>query len=151
MVDIVHRVGIRASAQDVYTTLATPEGVARWWTQDTIGGREVGQHQRMRFLNHGVEIGSMEMKLLELRPSELVLWQVTDGPPEWKGTLIRYDLKREEDYTIVLFSHKNWAERVEFMHHCSTKWALFLMSLKSLLETGTGQPSPHDVKIDNWN
>ncbi len=37
------------------------------------------------------------------------------------------------------------------MHHCSTKWAVFLMSLKSLLETGTGAPDPHDVKIDNWN
>jgi len=30
-------------------------------------------------------------------------------------------------------------------------WAVFLMSLKSLLETGTGAPDPHDVKIDNWN
>jgi len=25
------------------------------------------------------------------------------------------------------------------------------MSLKSLLETGTGFPDPGDVKIDNWN
>jgi hypothetical protein len=40
---------------------------------------------------------------------------------------------------------------VEFMHHCSTKWAVFLMSLKSLVETGKGSPDPHDVKIDNWN
>jgi len=39
----------------------------------------------------------------------------------------------------------------EFMHHCSTKWAVFLMSLKSLLETGKGAPAPDDVKIDNWN
>jgi len=37
------------------------------------------------------------------------------------------------------------------MHHCSTKWALFLMSLKSLVENGQGAPHPHDVKIDNWN
>ena len=37
------------------------------------------------------------------------------------------------------------------MHHCSTKWAIFLMSLKSLLETGKGAPHPNDVKIDNWN
>jgi len=25
------------------------------------------------------------------------------------------------------------------------------MSLKALVETGTGQPNPVDVKIDNWN
>jgi hypothetical protein len=37
------------------------------------------------------------------------------------------------------------------MHHCSTKWGVFLMSLKSLLETGKGAPAPNDIKIDNWN
>ena len=37
------------------------------------------------------------------------------------------------------------------MHHCSTKWAIFLMSLKSLVETGTGAAFPNDTKIDNWN
>lgn len=35
------------------------------------------------------------------------------------------------------------------MHHCSTKWAMFLMSLKSLVETGKGAPYPEDVQISN--
>ena len=38
----------------------------------------------------------------------------------------------------LLFKHEGWREPVEFMHHCSTKWAIFLMSLKSLVETGKG-------------
>jgi hypothetical protein len=33
----------------------------------------------------------------------------------------------------------------------STKWGVFLMSLKALLETGKGAPEPNDIKIDNWN
>jgi hypothetical protein len=36
------------------------------------------------------------------------------------------------------------------MHHCSTKWAIFLMSLKSLVETGMGAPHQRDAKIGNW-
>jgi hypothetical protein len=28
---------------------------------------------------------------------------------------------------------------------------VFLMSLKSMLETGKGSPDPNDIKIDNWN
>jgi hypothetical protein len=31
------------------------------------------------------------------------------------------------------------------------KWATFLLSLRALLETGKGKPSPDDLKIDNWN
>jgi len=40
---------------------------------------------------------------------------------------------------------------VEFMHHCSTKWATFMLSLKQLVETGKGAPSPDDVQISNWH
>jgi hypothetical protein len=58
---------------------------------------------------------------------------------------------QDGDYTIVLFKHEDWKEPVEFMHHCSTKWAIFLLSLKELVETGKGSPFPDDVKIDNWN
>lgn len=151
MVDILHRVGIQASLEDVYNALATREGVAGWWTDDTQGQSEAGGTLTFRFSADGVEIGSFKMKILELRPTELVLWEVLDGPTEWIGTTIRFELKQEDGYAIVLFKHQSWKEPVEFMHHCSTKWAIFMMSLKSLVETGKGAPSPHDIKIDNWN
>jgi len=80
-----------------------------------------------------------------------VLWQVVDGPAEWVGTKVSFDLKQEGDYAVVLFKHQDWKEPVEFMHHCATKWATFLMSLKSLVETGKGAPSPDDVQISNWH
>jgi hypothetical protein len=37
------------------------------------------------------------------------------------------------------------------MHYRSTTWAIYLMSLKQLLDTGRGQPAPHDVRINNWH
>jgi hypothetical protein len=36
------------------------------------------------------------------------------------------------------------------MHHCSTKWGVFLISLKLLLETGKGAAHPNDIKLDSW-
>ncbi len=95
--------------------------------------------------------GGFDMKVLELQPGKRISWQVIDGPAEWIGTKVDWELRQEGDYTIVLLRHLGWKEPVEFMHHCSTKWAIFLMSLKSLVETGTGRPDPDDVKIDNWN
>lgn len=151
MVDILHRIGMKASVEDAYKALATREGVAGWWTDDAQGESKVGGTLTFRFSAGGVEIGSFDMKVLELDPARRVLWQVIDGPEEWTGTRIGFDLKQDGDYAIVLFRHEGWEEPVEFMHHCSTKWAIFLMSLKSLLETGKGAPSPHDTKIDNWN
>lgn len=151
MVDIAHRVGIKAPASQVYQALATPEGVAAWWAEDTHGDREAGGSVKVRFTNNGQEIGAMEMELEQLVPGELVLWRFLAGPAEWIGTHARFTLKQEGDYCIVLFTHEGWKERVEFTSHCSTKWAVFLMSLKALLETGKGQPNPHDARIGNWN
>jgi uncharacterized protein YndB with AHSA1/START domain len=146
MPDILHRVGIIASPKDVYDALATRDGLAAWWTNDTQGDTKVGGVIQFRF-----PAGGFDMKVLELEPGARVLWQVVDGPREWIGTTISWDLKQEADYTIVLFKHQGWKEPVEFMHHCSTKWAIFLMSMKSLLETGKGLPAPNDIKIDNTN
>ena len=146
MVDILHRVGIKSSLSDTYKALATRDGLAAWWTNNTQGESKVGGVIKFRF-----GAGGFDMKVLELDPAGRVLWQVVDGPTEWIGTKVSFDLRKEEDFTIILFKHQGWKEPVEFMHHCSTKWAIFLMSLKSLLETGKGSPDPNDVKIDNWN
>ncbi len=151
MVEIAHRVGIKAPVAQVYQAQATPQGVAAWWTEETAGDQHPGGTLHLRFTAHGEERGVMQMKLQELQPDTLVLWEVLAGPPEWIGTHIRFALRQEGEYSIVLFTHEGWSERAEFTRHCSTKWAMFLMSLKSLLETGTGQPSPRDIKIDEWN
>lgn len=151
MADILHRVGIKSPLNAVYKALATREGVAAWWTNNTQGESKVGGVLKFSFSAGGAEIGGFEMKVLELQPDKRVLWQVVGGPDEWIGTKISFDLKQESDYVIVLFKHQGWKEPVEFMHHCSTKWAIFLMSLKSMVETGKGAPNPDDVKIDNWN
>ena len=151
MADILHRVGIKSSLDAVYQALATRDGLAGWWTTNTQGDSKVGGALQFRFSAGGVEIGGFDMKVLELHPAELVLWEVVDGPAEWIGTKISFELRKEGDFTIVMFKHLGWREPVEFMHHCSTKWATFLMSLKSLVETGKGAPSPDDVQISDWH
>ena len=147
MVDILHRVGIRtASPEKVYDALVTREGLASWWTRDTEGDGGPGGVLRFRF-----EAGGFDMEVVDLVPGKRVVWRVVDGPAEWVGTHVRWELAQDGEHTIVLFRHEGWADPVEFMHHCSTKWGVFLMSLKSLVETGAGAPAPYDVKIDNWN
>ena len=146
MADILHRVGIRASMEAVYGALTTEEGLADWWTRDTTGDPGVGGVLAFRF-----GAGGFDMKVLEVDPGGRVLWEVVDGPEEWIGTTVHWEFREEDGWVVILFSHRNWREPVEFMHHCSTKWAVFLLSLKTLLETGTGSPDPLDIKIDNWN
>lgn len=148
MPDILHKVGaISSSPQEAYAALTNIKGLAAWWTNDTRINDAAGEQIRFTFGDTGFFV----MKVLEQIPGKRVAWQVVDGPDDWIGTTISFDISQAGDYTLVFFKHAGWREPSEAMHHCSTKWALFLMSLKSVLEGGKGAPHPHDPKIDNWN
>ena len=144
MAEIRHRIGIKGSATDVYELLTTDSGLARWWTTDTRGAGPVGSTIEFRFGG-----GGPDFTVTELVPNQLVRWQHSGNiPPDWQGSEILFDLKEDGKQTILNFSHYNWADSGEFLAHCSTKWGVFMMSLKSCIETGRGQPFPDDVHID---
>jgi uncharacterized protein YndB with AHSA1/START domain len=152
MVDIVHRIGIKSPASQVYNALASLQGLSHWWTEEVQGDDKIGGKIEFCFRTKTGEVkGKMTMQVQELKAPKDVRWRCVDGPPEWIGTEVTFELSQQDDQTIVLFGHRNWREAVEFTSHCSMKWATFLLSLREYVETGKGKPSPNDLKIDNWN
>ena len=144
MFDILHRVEVKAAAKKTYEALTTRDGLAAWWTDGTQGdSNKLDGVIKFRF----GERGGFDMRVLALEPGKRVLWRVVGGPEEWVGTEVSFDLAEADGLTTILFKHQGWREPVEFMHHCSTKWAMFLMSLKALVETGKGAAYPNDVHI----
>jgi len=137
MPDILHRVGVDARPERVFAALTTVDGLRGWWVSQTAGDAGVGGT---------IDFGFCRMQVEEA-VLDLVRWHCVQGPEEWVGTSVTFDLVWKEAQTFVLFKHANWKNPVEFMHHCSTKWATFLLSLRDLLETGTGRPVPRDLKI----
>ena len=152
MVNIIHRIGIRSASEKVYKALSTIEGVSNWWTEEVEGDDKAGGKIQFTFRTETGNIkGQMLMEVTELDPQQRVCWHCIDGPEEWIGTDITFDLSEQDNQTILIFGHRNWREAVEFTAHCSMKWAVFLLSLREYVETGKGKPSPNDIKIDNWN
>ena len=150
MADIRHRVGIAAPLTAIYEKLTTTEGLAGWWAGKVDGDPALGGRLRFFF---GGENPSAVMEVVDLTPSGCVGWRCVEGPAEWVGTSVTFDLKQDgtAGETVLLFTHAGWREPVEFMHHCSTKWAYFLLiSLKRWLEGGEATPYPKDLKASNW-
>jgi uncharacterized protein YndB with AHSA1/START domain len=137
MPDILHRVGIAAEPMRVFEALSTVGGIRNWWSSDAQG--EAGQGGAFQFRRNRLEV-------LQAEPG-LVKWRYSGPAEDWVGTEIVFRLEWRDGQTFVLFSHKGWREPNEFMHHCSTKWATFLLSLKDLVEKGEGRPEPRDTKI----
>ncbi|MBI3523345.1 MAG: SRPBCC domain-containing protein [Betaproteobacteria bacterium] len=140
---IQHQVGIKATPEAVYKALTDLKQLARWWTSDTRGKSEVGSRLEFWFGNF-----FQKFEVIELKPQEQVRWKATkEGVDEWAGTEIGFRLKPDDNQTLVRFTHSNWSDDTDFLAHCSTKWAVFLLSLKDLLEKGKGHPFPEDLPI----
>jgi uncharacterized protein YndB with AHSA1/START domain len=145
MAEINHRVGIRGALHDVYSALTTDAGLSTWWTTDTSGAGPVGSIIAFRF-----DGGGPDFEVIELQPEQRVRWRHSgDMPEDWKGTEICFDLTEQGGQVLVRFRHSHWTEASDFMAHCSTKWGVFLLSLKQAIETGAGRPFPHDIHIDH--
>ena len=138
MPDILHRVGVAAPPERVFEALGTIDGVRGWWVSTAQGESRKGGV---------IDFGFCRMEVVEAVPARRVRWRCVSGPEEWKGTEVSFDLAWKDDQTFVMFKHAGWREPVEFMHHCSTKWATFLLSLRDLVEKGSGDPAPRDLKI----
>ena len=148
MPDIRHRVGIVAPRHRVYEMLATKDGLAKFWTSHVEGDSEVGGQLRFFF---GKAEPSAVMEVVELSPDNRVQWRCVNGAAEWVGTTVTFDLKTSAGETALLFTHADWREPVEFMHHCSTKWATVLIGLRSGVEGGAFTAFPDDTKISgSW-
>jgi Activator of Hsp90 ATPase homolog 1-like protein len=147
MPDIRHRVGIDATVEAVYEKIATREGIASWWSSDVEGESRPSGHLTFWF---GRPEPAAVMEVVDLTAPRHVGWRCVEGPDEWVGTTVDFEVKRSGEETALVFTHADWPEPVEFMHHCSTKWAYFLLGLKAGLEGGKATPSPEDMKISSW-
>jgi len=143
MATIRHQVGIAADFEKIHDAIATLQGVSGWWTK-TSGDYSVGGSIEFDF-----GVMQMPMKVLSLEQDKIV-WQVISGDEQWRDTQISFELEQREGQVMVNFKHSDWREETEMFDHCSTKWAIFMLSLKQYVETGTGRPVPDDIEINHY-
>ncbi len=136
MAEIMHRIQVNASPAQVFDALTDQAALGGWFSR----AREVDRLAELRF---GRDKVVAQVRVQELQKSARIVWQCVGGPSDWIGTDITFDLAPEGNDTVVRFRHRNWKEASDFMGHCSTEWAYFLLRLKSVVET----PEPDDVLI----
>ena len=137
MPDIRHQFIIKAPVAKVYEAISTIQGLKSWWTSDVSGEDKQGGVLRFGF---GTEFQN-KMKIISQKKNLRLAWQCTDGPPDWIGTRLSFDLVEDKDKnTVVKFAHDGWKEASEFYANCNYHWGLYMRSLKALCETGTGSP-----------
>ena len=139
MADILHKVVIENSPQDIYRALTEADEIKQWWTNRVRAEPKLDSIAEFGFYGGDVVF---KFKIDELVPGKRVKWSVVGGgPPDWNGTFVTWDLDSVDNGTKVLLGHHNYQSTEGSFASVSYNWAWFLTSLKSYLETGTGTPS----------
>jgi uncharacterized protein YndB with AHSA1/START domain len=144
MADILHLVTVKAPADRVFDALSEQRCLLGWWTEDVHAEPRIGTVAKFRFGANG----GCDMEILALQSDRLVRWRCIANlsGDEWVGTEVSFELRAKNAGTNVVFSHRRWSEATDFLRTCSVRWALYLISLKNLVETGAGNPWPRDIQ-----
>jgi len=141
MHDIAHLLRIHATPDRVYDAITTAAEIGQWWTRDTAIDAHLGGVGQFGF--NGRRFVA-QVVVEDLKPALCVRWRVTNAA--WPANDIAFNLKADGRDTILLFAHRGWPRADEGFASATTRWGVYLLSLKRYLQTGTGTPHPDDSR-----
>jgi hypothetical protein len=92
-------------------------------------------------------LAQLTFKVLDLVPDHRVGLKCVSGPSPWVGSALAVVLEPADDQVFVTLTHSNVDPADQSYLYFNTKWPVYLLSLKSLIETGKGTPYPTEPKI----
>jgi uncharacterized protein YndB with AHSA1/START domain len=135
---IKDEVRINADAKRVYEALTTEAGYRGWWNKVAKVPGSVGGEAQLHFVKDGQPV-MMRYRIDEQQPNQSVRWHcVAHEFSAWIDTSLSWQIKEAGNACWVSFEHGGW--KAAPPEPVIQGWKHFLGSLKSYLETGTGEP-----------
>jgi len=138
MAEIKHQIPIDATPDKVYAALVTTSGLRGWWTADVKTDERVGGKADFGFDRRAIVF---RMKIEKLDPGKQVVWTCHGDHPEWAGTILTWNITREDDGSILRFTHSGWKSISEFCATCNSSWGELMYRVKDYVEGRN--PGPH--------
>ncbi|MGC4231499.1 MAG: SRPBCC domain-containing protein [Niabella sp.] len=142
---------VTATPQEVFDAVNRVRG---WWSENIEG---VTDQPGSEFSYHYQDVHQCRLKITELIPGKKVAWQVLDNyfkftkdKSEWKDTHIIFEISEEEGQTQLKFTHQGLVPEYECFKVCHDAWTHYIQgSLKDLITTGKGKPTPKEVTAEH--
>ncbi len=133
---------VAQSPEQVFAAIINPRA---WWGEGITG--ETAKLGGAFTYRHG-KIHVSTQKITELLPNQKVAWKITHSElnfvshkSEWDGTEVIFEIAKKGDKTTLRVTHAGLVPQFECFEGCSAGWGFYLgSSLKSLIETGKGEP-----------
>ena len=134
---------VDATAEEAFNSI---NSVSQWWTENLEGS---SQELNDEFIVRFGDVHFSKQKLVEVTPGKKIVWLVTDSQlnflkdkQEWTNTRISFEITKQDNKTLINFTHFGLVPQVECYHSCVKGWDHYLNgSLFKLLTEGKGTPA----------
>ena len=130
MAEIIHEFPVGSTPQRVFQTLATPEGLAQWWTKASTGRPQLGAEYLLKF-GPGYDWAGEVTRYVPDSTFEL---KITRADSDWMGTRVGFELRAEDKSTRVRFYHTGWPTANEHWRVSCYCWAMYLRIMRRYVE-----------------
>jgi len=149
--DFTTTIAVDATPQKVFNAVNNVRG---WWSENIVGNTDQPDSE---FLYHYQDVHRSKMRITEFVPDKKVVWHVLDNyfkftkdETEWKDTHVIFEISQQNGKTQLKFTHQGLVPEYECFQICHDAWTHYIQgSLKELIETGKGKPTPRDVEEGN--
>ena len=149
--DFTTTIAVDAAPQKVFNAVNNVRG---WWSENIVGDTDQPDSE---FLYHYQDVHRSKMRITEFVPDKKVVWHVLDNyfkftkdETEWKDTHVIFEISQQNGKTQLKFTHQGLVPEYECFQICHDAWTHYIQgSLKELIETGKGKPTPRDVEEGN--
>jgi|SRR5688500_17812284 len=150
---------VDATPQQAYDAINNVRG---WWSENIEGDTD---KLNSIYDYHYQDVHRSKIKVIELVPAQKVVWQVldnyfkfTEDKSEWIDTKIVFEITKKDNKTEVRFTHEGLVPDYECYNVCFDAWTAYIQnSLKKLITTGKGEPTPkgkakfNEALIEKYN
>ena len=138
MAEILHRLNINAPPETVFDTIATPQGIRLWWTDDSTSEPAVGSVSVFKFMNGEVVF---RMRIDEYEPGRRLVWTCLGDYDEWNGTTLTWRFDPTDDgKTVLNLAHSGWASTEKEYPQCNESWGHLLHVVRDVAEGRETEP-----------
>ena len=139
-----HFIGAKTTPEAMFHALSAPEGLEKWWATSASGEVAVGGTVAMDFGG----LVTLTFRYDEIRPSERLILTCIGGFKAWQDTVLTHEIAEKDGQVFLTHIHDRIdGDDPEALTYFSTKWTVYLLSLKAYLETGKGTPFPTETKL----
>lgn len=135
--------------EEVFNAINNVRG---WWSEQIEGDTD---KPGAIFDYHYRDVHRCKMKITSFEPGKKVTWKIlendfnfTKDKTEWLNTEVVFDISVKENKTQLVFTHVGLVPAYECYKICHDAWSNYInSSLRSLIETGKGNPNPFEPAI----